>query len=66
MITRTAPYSGSYSGLYVVDLAELMYSANCLHFLFVCVGPGKQGMVHGKDRCGAVFVKRLVSMAASR
>ncbi|DBA95844.1 hypothetical protein WJX77_010833 [Trebouxia sp. C0004] len=28
-------------------------------------GPGKQGMVHGKDRCGAVFVKRLVSLAAS-
>lgn len=23
-------------------------------------------MVHGKDRCGAVFVKRLVSLAASR
>ncbi|KAA6422484.1 MAG: hypothetical protein FRX49_07659 [Trebouxia sp. A1-2] len=28
-------------------------------------GPGKQNMVHGKDMCGAVFVKRLVSLAAS-
>ena len=37
-----------------------------LTWLIICAGPGKQGMVSGKDKCGVQFVKRLVTLTISR